>query len=103
MKSREVIKEIIKEKKSASFSQRQLKNHYDYLKRKYVIWMNIIGYDRVTDTVQSSAEQRGGYLKVLLSMLMSCMYLSYLLLTILNPYRGILMRSNFGLRVCNTR
>lgn len=69
VKSWDIIGSKIKEQKGVILSQRQLKNHWDYLKKKYTIWISLVGkygdgYDPVTKTVNWTSQQWDDYLKV---------------------------------------
>ncbi|XP_047318624.1 L10-interacting MYB domain-containing protein-like [Impatiens glandulifera] len=65
----DIISNSIKEKKGLILSQKQLKNQWDYLKKKYGIWEKIInktgnGYDPITNTVGWTSEEWEEYIKV---------------------------------------
>nr|DAD44200.1 TPA_asm: hypothetical protein HUJ06_002430 [Nelumbo nucifera] len=62
------VQKKIMEKTQKNFSQKQLKNGFDYLKRKYQLWLTLInrtgnGYNPSTGTVDWSNEQWEEFLK----------------------------------------
>mgnify|MGYP004713927115 CR=1 FL=1 len=66
----EQIKPTLKAENKGDFTQRKLKNEWDYLKQKYIIWARLIGntgnthYDPVTTTINWTSKQWEEYLKV---------------------------------------
>ena len=57
------------ENKNIKFTQKQLKNQWNYLKQKYTVWSNLIGksghgYNPVTNTIDWTSEEWEEYIKV---------------------------------------
>ncbi|XP_027120382.1 L10-interacting MYB domain-containing protein-like [Coffea arabica] len=65
----ERIRSTLKAENKGDFTQRKLKNEWDYLKQKYIIWARLIGntgnthYDPVTTTINWTSKQWEEYLK----------------------------------------
>ena len=56
------ISKSFEENKNIKFTQKQLKNQWNYLKQKYTLWSNLIGkyghgYNPVTNTVDWTSEE----------------------------------------------
>ena len=63
------ISKSFEENKNIKFTQKQLKNQWNYLKEKYTVWSNLIeksghGYNPVTNTVDWTSEEWEEYIKV---------------------------------------
>ena len=63
------ISNSFEENKNIKFTQKQLKNQWNYLKQKYTVWSNLIGksshgFNPVTNTVDWTSEEWEKYIKV---------------------------------------
>ena len=63
------ISKSFEETKNIKFTQKQLKNQWNYLKQKYTVWSNLIGksghgYNPVTNTIDWTSEEWEEYIKV---------------------------------------
>ena len=63
------ISKYFEENKNIKFTQKQLKNQWNYLKQKYTVWSNLIGksghgYNPVTNTVDWTSKEWEEYIKV---------------------------------------
>lgn len=71
IESWEKIRNVIKVEFELNLAQKQLKNKWDYLKKKTQIWTKLVGitgnthYDPFTNTINWSTEQWDEYIQVL--------------------------------------
>ncbi|GAV61301.1 Myb_DNA-bind_3 domain-containing protein [Cephalotus follicularis] len=62
------VKIVLEETRSVTFSQKQCKNYYDYLKEKYQVWLSITQktgnvYDPATNTINMKNIEWDEYIK----------------------------------------
>ena len=64
------VEKLMLEKKNYKLDQKQLRNCWDYLKKKYRVWSKLVndstghGFDPSTNTMNWSAERWDEYIKV---------------------------------------
>ncbi|GAV84064.1 Myb_DNA-bind_3 domain-containing protein [Cephalotus follicularis] len=63
------VKKVLEETHNVTFTQRQCKNHYDYLKEKYQVWLPITQktgnvYDPTTNNINMKNIEWDEYIKV---------------------------------------
>ena len=68
----ERIRLVLQKEKHVELTQKQLKNQWDYLKKKYNVWVKLVGktgnshWDPISNTINWTNEQWEDHMKVIL-------------------------------------